>query len=51
VKKAYVLAFHTTYLAAIGFGGTAIIAVFFAKDIDRGMKSGGRAVRLENEAK
>ena len=50
VKKAYVLAFRTTYLAAIGFGAAAIIAAFFTRDIDRGMKSSARAVRLENEA-
>lgn len=51
VKKSYVLAFRTTYLAAIGFGCAAIIAAFFTKDIDRGMKNSDRAVRLENEAK
>jgi hypothetical protein len=51
VKKAYVSAFRTTYLAAIGFGAAAIIAAFFTMDIDRGMKSSNRAVRLENEMK
>jgi hypothetical protein len=51
VKKAYVLAFRTTYLAAIGFGCAAIVAAFFTKDIDRGMKSSARAVKLENEMK
>jgi len=50
VKKAYVLAFRTTYLAAIGFGAAAIIAAFFTRDINRGMKSSVRAVTLENEA-
>jgi hypothetical protein len=49
VKKAYVLAFRTTYLAAIGFGCAAIIAAFFTRDIDRGMKNSNRAVKLENE--
>jgi hypothetical protein len=48
-KEAYVLAFRSTYLAAIGFGCVAIIAAFFTRDIDRGMKSSNRAVRLENE--
>jgi hypothetical protein len=51
VKKSYVLAFRTTYLAAIGFGCAAIIAAFFTKDIDRGMKNSNRAVKLENEVK
>lgn len=51
VKKSYVLAFRTTYLAAIGFGCAAIIAAFFTMDIDRGMKNSNRAVRLENEVK
>lgn len=49
VKKAYVLAFRTTYLAAIGFGCAAIIAAYFTRDIDRDMKSSSRAVKLENE--
>jgi len=51
VKKAYVSAFRTTYLVAIAFGVAAILAAFFTQDIDRGMKSGSRAVRLENEEK
>jgi hypothetical protein len=51
VKKAYVSAFRTTYLAAIGFGAAAIIAAFFTQNIDRGMKNSDRAVRLENETK
>jgi hypothetical protein len=51
VKKAYVLAFRTTYLAAIGFGIAAIVAAFFTMDIDVKKKSGERAVRLENEEK
>jgi len=49
VKEAYVKAFRLTYLAAIGFGGAAIIAAFFTKDIDKSMKNSHRAVRLENE--
>jgi hypothetical protein len=51
VNQAYVQAFRVTYLAAIGFGGVAIVAAFFTLSIDRGMKNGSRAVRLENEAK
>lgn len=51
VKNAYVSAFRTTYLAAIGFGVAAIIAAFFTKDIDRSMKNSNRAVMLENETK
>ncbi len=46
VKKAYVSAFRTTYLAAIGFGVAAIIAAFFTKDIDRGMKN---EVKIESK--
>jgi len=51
VKQAYVQAFRLTYLAAIGFGGAAVVAAFFTMDIDTGMKNNKRAVRLENEAK
>ena len=51
VKQAYVAAFRTTYLAAIGFGGAAIVAAFFTENIDRKMKNSNRAVRLENESK
>jgi hypothetical protein len=49
VKQAYVSAFHTTYLSAIGFGGLAIIAAVCTKDTDVRKKTGNRAVLLENE--
>lgn len=49
VKRAYVHAFSTTYKAAIAFGLLATVAAFLTRDIDRGMKTGQRAVRLENE--
>ncbi|KAJ9669756.1 hypothetical protein H2201_000141 [Coniosporium apollinis] len=51
VKKAYVSAFSTTYLAAIAFGCLATVAAFFTRDIDPKMKSSSKAVMLENEKK
>lgn len=51
VKQAYVTAFRTTYLVAIAFGAAAMVAAFFTLSIDRNMKNGNRAVRLENEVK
>ncbi|KAF2805892.1 TRI12-domain-containing protein [Mytilinidion resinicola] len=49
VKQAYVSAFHTTYLSAIAFGGLAIVSAILTKDTDVRMKTGNRAVQLENE--
>ncbi|KAF2118292.1 fungal trichothecene efflux pump [Lophiotrema nucula] len=49
VKLAYIQAFKMTYLSALGFGGAAIVAAFFTKSTDTGMKNNKRIVRLENE--
>lgn len=35
LKTAYAASFSTVYLASIGFGGIAIIASLFTKDIDK----------------
>jgi hypothetical protein len=48
-KYAYVHAYRTTYLSALGFGGAAIVAALFTKSTDIGMKNNKRIVRLENE--
>jgi hypothetical protein len=49
VKQAYVQAYRTTYLSALGFGGAAIVAALFTKTVDLRMKNDKRIVRLENE--
>jgi len=49
VKQAYVQAYRTTYLSALGFGAAAIAAAFLTKSVDLGMKNNKRIVRLENE--
>lgn len=49
VKLAYVQAYRTVYLVAIGFGGVAIIAAFFTLSTDMAMKTNERAVILKNE--
>lgn len=49
VKYAYVEAYKTTYLSALGFGGAAIIAACFTMSTDKRMKNDKRIVRLENE--
>ncbi|KAF2634970.1 MFS general substrate transporter, partial [Massarina eburnea CBS 473.64] len=49
VKQAYVQAYRTTYLSALGFGGLAIVAALLTKSTDVGMKNNKRVVRLENE--
>lgn len=48
-KKAYAHAFSVTYLVAIAFGVTAMVAAFFTEDIKKEKKNNSRAVRLENE--
>ncbi|KAF2682522.1 MFS general substrate transporter [Lentithecium fluviatile CBS 122367] len=49
VKLAYVQAYRTTYLSAIGFGALAIGAALLTKSTDVAMKNSKRIVRLENE--
>jgi len=49
VKYAYVQAYKTTCLSALGFEGAAIIAALLTKSTDKGMKNNTRIVRLENE--
>lgn len=49
VKLAYVQAYKTVYLSALGFGACAIIAALLTKSTDKNMKNNTRIVRLENE--
>ena len=49
VKQAYVQAYRTTYLSALGFGAAAVAAACLTKTVDMGMKNNKRIVRLENE--
>lgn len=48
VKESYVSAYRTTYLVAIAFGVTAIIASSLTSSIDPKKKHNGKAVQLEN---
>jgi hypothetical protein len=49
VKQAYVQAYRTTYLSALGFGAAAIAAALLTKSTALEMKNNKRIVRLENE--
>lgn len=49
VKHAYTHAFSIVWYTALAFGALALVSAFFLKSIPPGLKTGERAVHLENE--